>query len=103
MKCEQGDLAKIIFSVRQENIGKIVLVEKYIGKYSQGERFEFRGVACMCPVTDHYWWISGRGLSNMFGETEKAYIADSWLEPLRPDADKMKQKELAPSETDVAA
>ena len=103
MKCEQGDLAKIIFSVRQENIGKIVLVEKYIGKYSQGEKFEFRGVACMCPVTDHYWWIKGQGLSNMFGDTERAYIADSWLEPLRPDADKIKQKELAPGEIDVAA
>ena len=103
MKCEQGDLAKVIFSLRQENIGKIVLVEKYIGKYKAGDQFDFRGITCMCPIPDHYWWISGQGLSNMFGDTPKAYIADSWLEPIRPDADKMKQKELAPSETDVAA
>ena len=103
MKCEQGDLAKIIFSVRPENIGKIVLVEKYIGKYKQGERFEFRGVACMCPVTDHYWWISGHGLSNMFGDTEKAYIADSWLEPLRPDNDKIKSTAKSTDDIEVAA
>jgi len=103
MKCEQGDLAKIIFSVRPENIGKIVLVEKYIGKYKQGERFEFRGVACMCPVTDHYWWISGQGLSNMFGDTEKAYIADSWLEPLRPDNKKIKSTAKSTDDIEVAA
>jgi hypothetical protein len=39
----------------------------------------------------------------MFGDTEKAYIADSWLEPLRPDAEKMKSKETKPQEIDVAA
>ena len=103
MKCEAGDLAKIIFSLNPGNIGKIVLVEEYIGKYNAGDKFDFRGVTCMCPIVDHYWWISGQGLSNMFGDTPKAYIADSWLEPLRPDADKIKQKELAPSEIDVAA
>ena len=103
MKCEKGDLAKIIFSLNKNNIGKIVLVEKYIGKFDAGGKFDFRGVTCVVPIADHYWWISGEGLSNMFGDTPKAYIADSWLEPLRPDADKMKQKELAPSETDVAA
>jgi len=103
MKCEAGDLAKIIFSLNKENIGKIVLVEKYIGKFNAGDKFDFKGVACMCPIPDHYWWISGQGLSNMFGDTPKAYIADSWLEPLRPDADKMKSKETRPQEIDVAA
>ena len=85
MKCEQGDLAKIIYSVRPENIGKIVLVENYIGKYKAGESFDFKGLACLIPVTDHYWWISAEhGLSNMFGDAPKAYIADTWLEPIRP-------------------
>jgi len=103
MKCEAGDLAKIIFSLNPSNVGKIVLVEKYIGKYKAGDKFDFRGVACMCPIPDHYWWISGQGLNNMFGDTPKAYTADSWLEPLRPDADKMKSKETRPQEIDVAA
>lgn len=103
MKCEKGDLAKIIYSVNPHNVGKIVLVENYIGKFKQQETFDFRGLACMCPVHDHYWWITGDGLSNMFGDTPKAYIADSWLEPIRPDAEKMKQTELAPQEIDVAA
>ena len=96
-------MAKIIFSLNKNNIGKIVLVEKYIGKFDAGGKFDFKGITCVVPIADHYWWISGQGLSNMFGDTPKAYIADSWLEPLRPDADKIKQKELAPQDVDVAA
>lgn len=96
MKCEQGDLAKIIFSLNENNIGKIVLVDNYIGKFNAGGSFNFRGIACVVPVADHYWWISGEGLSNMFGDTPKAYIADSWLEPLRPDTQKTSQKEKIP-------
>ena len=33
MKCEKGDLAKIIYSINPDNEGKIVLVVKYIGKF----------------------------------------------------------------------
>jgi|TARA_B110000444_G_C18750075_1_gene552328 hypothetical protein len=88
MKCEQGDLAKVVHSVRPENIGKIVLVKEYIGKYKQNDTFDFRGVSCMCPVTDHYWWIEATGLKNQFGDSPKAYIADSWLEPIRPETGK---------------
>lgn len=98
MKCEQGDLAKIIFSLNPGNIGKIVLVEKYIGKFEKGGRFDFRGITCVVPIADHYWWIKGEGLSNMFGDTPKAYIADSWLEPLRPNKQTNKQKEKTPDE-----
>jgi len=103
MKCEAGDLAKIIFSLNPSNVGKIVLVEKYIGKYKAGDKFDFRGVACMCPIPDHYWWISGQGLNNMFGDTPKAYIADSWLEPLRPEKNKAKQSEKSDTDISVAA
>ena len=96
MKCEQGDLAKIIFSLNEKNIGKIVLVDKYIGKFNAGGRFDFRGLTCVVHVADHYLMLSGDGLSNMFGDTPKAYIADSWLEPLRPDTQKTSQKEKIP-------
>jgi len=98
MKCEQGDLAKVLHSIRKENIGKIVLVEEYIGKFKAGDTFNFRGISCMVPIPDHYWWISGQGISNMFGDTSKAYIPDSWLEPIRPENDKMKQREKLPDE-----
>jgi len=92
MKCEQGDIAKIIMSIRPTNIGKQVLVEQYIGKFQAGEDFDFRGIICKAPVTDHYWWIATEyGLQNMLGDTPKAYIADSWLEPIRPE--KLVQKE----------
>ena len=94
MKCEQGDMAKIIHSIRPANIGKTVLVEEYIGHFKQGEMFDFRGVPCKALVTDHYWWIDADyGLQNMLGDTPKAYIADTWLEPLRPEKLKEQQKE----------
>lgn len=94
MKCEQGDMAKIIHSIRPANIGKTVLVEEYIGHFKQGEVFDFRSVPCKALVTDHYWWIvADYGLQNMLGDTPKAYIADTWLEPLRPEKLKEQQKE----------
>ena len=94
MKCEKGDLAKIIMSLRPSNIGKTVLVEKYIGYLQRGEEFDFRGVLCKAQVTDHYWWIStDYGLTNMLGDTPKAYIPDSWLDPIRPDLLKIDKKE----------
>ena len=89
MKCEQGDLAKIIYSVRPTNLGRIVLVEDYIGHFQQGEEFDFRGIQCRTPVTDHYWWVSSEhGLTNMLGDTPKVYVPDTWLEPIRPEIQK---------------
>lgn len=85
MKCERGDIAKIIMSLRPQNIGKTVLVEKYIGYFNEGQTFDFRGISCKAQITDHYWWIStDHGLQNMLGDTPKAYIPDTWLEPSRP-------------------
>lgn len=86
MKCEQGDIAKIVMSLRPTNIGKTVLVEQYIGYMNQNEVFNFRGVSCTAHITDHYWWVAtDYGLQNMLGDTPKAYIPDSWLEPIRPE------------------
>lgn len=94
MKCEQGDIAKIIMSIRPSNIGKQVLVEDYIGHFKQGEAFEFRGFSCKAIVTDHYWWVASEyGLTNMIGETPKVYIPDTWLEPIRPENTVQKEKE----------
>ncbi|MDA7834212.1 hypothetical protein N9A25_00255 [bacterium] len=94
MKCQQGDMAKIIYSLRPENVGKIVIVKEYIGRFSSGEVFDYRGVPCQAHVPDHYWWVSApHGLSNLYGETSQAYIADTWLEPLRPEEEKEKSKE----------
>ena len=92
MKCEKGDLAKIIMSIRPQNIGKTVLVEQYIGHFKEGETFDFRGIVCKAQITDHFWWISTEyGLQNMLGDTPKAYIPDTWLDPIRPE--KLVQKE----------
>ena len=94
MKCEKGDIAKILMSLRPSNIGKTVLVDEYIGHFKQGESFDFRGVECKALITDHYWWISTEyGLSNLYGDTPKAYIPDTWLEPLRPTKLKEVEKE----------
>ncbi len=100
MKCEQGDLAKIIYSIRPGNLGKTVLVEQYIGHFEAGETFDFRSIICKAAVTDHYWWISAEyGLQNMLGDTPKAYIADTWLEPIRPE----KMVEHTKEEVDISA
>jgi hypothetical protein len=100
MKCEKGDMAKIIYSVRPGNLGKTVLVDEYIGHFDQGQMFDFRGVPCKAVITDHYWWISAEfGLQNEFGDTPRAYIPDTWLEPLRPS----KLKERTQEEIDLNA
>ena len=94
MKCEKGDMAKIIYSVRPSNLGKTVLVDEYIGHFKEGELFDFRGIQCKAMITDHYWWIATEfGLTNMLGDTPKAYIPDTWLEPLRPGNLKEKTRE----------
>jgi hypothetical protein len=99
MKCQQGDVARIIYSVRPENIGRIVKVVDYIGKYNAKEEWEFRGMPCQAPVHDHYWWIEADDLSSGFGPSPRAYIADTWLEPIRPEQEKQKSK--ADQELDI--
>lgn len=85
MKCNTGDLAIILFSVRAENVGRIVRVKEYIGRFEKGETFQFRGQPCKCLVSDHYWWIGGDDLTILYGPAPQAYIADSWLQPIRPE------------------
>ena len=92
MKCEQGDLAHIVFSIRPENIGRIVKVKEYIGKFNAGEQFQFRGMPCQCAVTDHFWWIEADDINTLLGPSPQAYIADSWLEPIRQPKSKQKTK-----------
>lgn len=84
MRCEQGDLAIILNALRSSNIGKTVIVDEYIGYFEQGEQFPFNGVMCQVPITDHYWWVASDAIVNMSGDTPKAYVPDTWLEPIRP-------------------
>ena len=79
MNVNTGDKAVIIFSVNQNNIGRIVKVAEYIGRFEQKEQFDFRGLPCEAPVTDHYWWIEAEDLNIQLGPSPRAYIADSWL------------------------
>lgn len=92
MKCNEGDLARIKFSLRSENIGRIVKVAEYIGRFSQGENFNFRNMTCQAIVTDHYWWIEADDLSIGLGLSPRAYIADSWLEPIKKNKVLQKSK-----------
>ena len=91
MKCKAGDIAQIIYSVRPENIGRIVKVVEYIGKFEAKEQWQFRGMPCQAPVHDHYWWIEADDLSSGFGPSPKAYIADTWLEPIKNPEEKLKE------------
>lgn len=93
MNCKQGDLAYILFSLRPENIGRVVRVAEYIGKFSEREQFQFNGMLCQALVTDHYWWIEADDLSIGLGPSPRAYIADSWLRPIKPDEESQESKE----------
>ena len=97
MNVEQGDKAVIVFSINPKNVGRIVNVSDYIGKFKEQEQFDFRGMPCEAPVTDHYWWIEAEDLTIQLGPSPKAYIADSWLRKLVDPKKKVstkQQKEL---------
>ena len=97
MNVNEGDKAVIVFSVNPANVGRIVNVAEYIGKFEQQEQFDFRGMICEAPVADHFWWIEADDLNIQLGPSPRAYIADSWLRKL-VDPDKKvstkAQKEL---------
>ena len=92
MNVSAGDKAVIVFSVNPANIGRVVNVSEYIGKFKANEQFEAYGMPCMAMVHDHYWWIEAEDLTIQLGPSPKAYIADSWLRPIRPEG---KQTSLA--------
>ena len=91
MNVSEGDKAVIVFSVNPKNVGRIVNVAEYIGKFTEREKFQFNGMPCMAPVTDHYWWIGGDDITIQMGPSPKAYIADTWLEPIRPEEKETKE------------
>ena len=101
MNVSEGDKAIIVFSYNKENIGRIVNVAEYIGKFKQGEQFEAYGMKSHCFVTDHYWWIEAEDLTIRLGPSPKAYIADSWLRKIEPPKKKVSTK--AEKELDILA
>ena len=92
MNCKQGDKAVIVFSVNPSNVGRIVNVSEYIGKFKQDEQFEAYGMKSQCLVHDHYWWIEAEDLTIQLGPSPKAYIADSWLRKIVPPEEKLSKK-----------
>lgn len=93
MNVKQGDKAVIVFSIRPENVGRYVQVAEYIGKFKEGEQFDFRGMTCQAAVHDHFWWIEADDLSIGLGPSPRAYIADSWLRKIEPPKQKISKKE----------
>jgi len=93
MNVSEGDLAVIVFSIRPANVGRYVNVAEYIGKFKEGEQFDFRGMVCQALVSDHYWWVEADDLEIKLGPSPRAYIADSWLRKIEPPKEKFKQAE----------
>ena len=85
MNVSAGDKAVIVFSINPANVGRIVNVAEYIGKFKAGEQFEAYGMKSQCLVHDHYWWIEAEDLIIQLGPSPRAYIDDSWLRPIRPE------------------
>lgn len=102
MRCKQGDLAFVVRSRSGNSEGKIVSVDQYIGHFKQNDSFEYNGILCQVPITDHYWWISTSGhFVTATLETSKAYSPDLWLCPINPDGlDESEQKSI---ETPIVA
>jgi len=97
MNVEEGDKAVIVFSINPANVGRLVNVAEYIGKFKEGEQFEAFGMTSTCLVHDHYWWIEAEDLNIQLGPSPKAYIADSWLRKIVNPDEKVStqaQKEL---------
>ena len=92
MNVSAGDKAVIVFSVNPANVGRIVNVAEYIGKFKEGEQFEAYGMTSTCLVHDHYWWIEADDLSIQLGPSPRAYIADSWLRKIVPPEEKLSKK-----------
>ena len=93
MNVSKGDKAVIVFSINPANVGRIVNVAEYIGKFKEGEQFEAYGMKSQCLVHDHYWWIEAEDLTIQLGPSPKAYIADSWLRKIVPPKEKLSKKE----------
>ena len=93
MNVSRGDKAVIVFSINPANVGRVVHVAEYIGKFKEGEQFEAHGMKCHCLVHDHYWWIEAEDLSIQFGPSPRAYIADSWLRKIVPPDEKLSKRE----------
>jgi hypothetical protein len=47
---------------------------------------------CMAPISDNYWWIEAEDLTIQLGPSPRAYIADTWLEPIKPEKEFTKSK-----------
>ena len=93
MNVSAGDRAVIVFSINPSNVGRIVNVAEYIGKFKAGEQFEAYGMTSTCLVHDHYWWIEAEDLNIQLGPSPKAYIADSWLRKIEQPKEKISKKE----------
>ena len=89
MNVGEGDKAVIVFSINPGNVGRIVDVSEYIGKFKEGETFEAYGMTCTCLVTDHFWWIKAEDINIQLGPSPQAYIADSWLRKIIPPKEKL--------------
>ena len=92
MNVSEGDLAVIVFSINPSNVGRIVKVVEYIGKFKEGEQFEAFGMLCQAAVNDHYWWIEADDLTIQLGPSPRAYIANSWLRKIVPPEEKLSNK-----------
>ena len=86
MRCKVGDLAIVLKSYTGRSEGKVVSVVEYIGFCEGQSCFDYRGHACLTPITDNYWWVTApTPFDTAFGPTSRAYVPDSWLKPIGPD------------------
>ena len=85
-RCKQNKMAWVKYANIQRNIGRMVTTSVYVGYFNAGDTFEYNGISGPIAVTDHWWWVDcPGGLETLIGETSRAFMADSWLEPIDDD------------------
>ena len=93
MKCKANDLAYIIEAIRPANKGLVVLVKEYLGYYLKGDIIEVNKEHFQAIISDNFWVVENAygEIETQFGNSKMAYIADSWLEPIKKikDTDKI--------------
>lgn len=80
-RCQPGDLAIVIKSVLEENIGLFVCVERGPTPQEVADAPPNLGILWHCTSKSDLRWISGRGKVRI---AKEGIIPDDCLQPIRP-------------------
>jgi hypothetical protein len=67
-----------------------------LGKFERGENITWNGESFVSPDSDYIWVVTSKSqLETLYGPSIEAFIADSWLIPIRAEPSENFEEELA--------